>query len=112
VHAALLADGTAGDVEAGEPEHEGVAALAGYSGLSVRTLRTHLRRWLLPLPHYHVGGKILVRRSEFDQWIAQFRRVRQRDATSDPLAECVNELLDSLTKRRAPAENRPPSRRA
>jgi len=49
-------------------------ALAGYSGLSVRTLRTLLE---LPpdeaLPCYRLPGKILVRRSEFDAWIGQYR---------------------------------------
>jgi hypothetical protein len=49
-------------------------ALAGYSGLSVRTLRAYLD---LPphaaLPCYRVGGKILVRRSAFDAWIEQYR---------------------------------------
>lgn len=88
-----------------------LVTLAAYSGLSVRTLRNHLRRRVLPLPHYQVGGKILVRRSEFDRWIVQFRRMSQRDATGDQLADCVNELFDSLTKRRAPAENRPSARR-
>ena len=34
-------------------------ALAAYSGLSV---------------HYRVGGKLLVRRSEFDTWIAVYRQ--------------------------------------
>jgi hypothetical protein len=32
-----------------------------------------------PLPHYRVGGKILVRRSEFDAWIAAYRRVGDTD---------------------------------
>lgn len=49
-------------------------ALAAYAGLSVRTLRHYLE---LPpdraLPCYRVGGKILVRRSEFDTWVAQYR---------------------------------------
>lgn len=51
-------------------------ALATYSGLSVRTLRSHLDR--IPaeaLPCYRVGGKVLVRRSEFDAWIAADRAV-------------------------------------
>jgi hypothetical protein len=26
-----------------------------------------------PLPHFQVGGKILVKQSEFDAWIAAFR---------------------------------------
>src|SRR5947209_1933500 len=49
-------------------------ALATYAGLSVRTLRQYLD---LPpdqaLPCYRVGGKILVRRSEFDAWVAQYQ---------------------------------------
>lgn len=49
-------------------------SLAAYAGLSVRTLRQYLE---LPpdqaLPCYRVGGKILVRRSEFDAWVAQYQ---------------------------------------
>jgi excisionase family DNA binding protein len=48
-------------------------ALAAYSGLSVRTLRSYLVHRSRPLPHYRVGGKILVRRSDFDGWIGTFR---------------------------------------
>ena len=48
-------------------------ALAGYSGLSVRTLRGYLAHPSRALPHYRVGGKLLVRRSEFDAWIAAFK---------------------------------------
>jgi excisionase family DNA binding protein len=48
--------------------------LSAYAGLSVRTLRQYLD---LPpdqaLPCYRVGGKILVRRSQFDAWIAPYR---------------------------------------
>lgn len=59
--------------------------LAGYSGLSVRLLRSLLRHPSHPLPHYRVGVqggsvglvagrdgrgcKVLVRRSEFDAWM-------------------------------------------
>jgi len=48
-------------------------ALASYSGLSVRKLRDCLEDPAHPLPCYRVGGKILVRRSEFDAWIARYR---------------------------------------
>lgn len=47
--------------------------LAAYAGLSRRTLRTWLSHPAHPLPHYRVGGKILVRRAEFDAWVSQFR---------------------------------------
>jgi hypothetical protein len=49
-------------------------ALAAYAGLSVRTLRAFVD---LPpdeaLPCYRLPGKLLVRRSEFDAWITQYR---------------------------------------
>ena len=48
-------------------------ALSLYSNLSVRTLRGYLSHPTRPLPHYRVGGKILVRRSEFDTWMSRFR---------------------------------------
>ena len=50
-------------------------ALAGYSSLSVRTLR-HIIDELPPeqaLPCYRLPGKLLVRRSEFDAWLEQYR---------------------------------------
>jgi excisionase family DNA binding protein len=62
-------------------------ALAGYSGLSVRKLRQLLE---LPpaeaLPCYRVGGKILVRRSAFDAWIAQYAS-RGRPSLAKALSE-------------------------
>jgi excisionase family DNA binding protein len=48
-------------------------ALASYSGLSVRKLRDLLADPTSSVPHYRVGGKILVRRSEFDAWMQQYR---------------------------------------
>ena len=51
-------------------------SLAAYAGMSVRTLRALLVRRHAPLPHYRIGGKILILRSEFDRWAAEFRIVR------------------------------------
>ena len=50
--------------------------LTAYSGMSLRTLRTYLRDGIHPLPHFKVGGKILVKRSDFDEWITTFRQTR------------------------------------
>lgn len=65
-----------------------LAGLSRYAGLSVRTLRTYLTDRTRPLPHYRVGGKILVRRSEFDAWVSQFR-VRVQPVTIDDLVDDV-----------------------
>lgn len=54
-------------------------ALAGYSHLSVRKLRDFLADPAHPLPCYRVVRKILVRRSEFDGWIAAYRSKRSAD---------------------------------
>jgi len=51
-----------------------VRALVAYAGLSARKLRDYMTDSAHPLPHYRVGGKILVRRSEFDAWIAAYRQ--------------------------------------
>ena len=67
-------------------------ALAGYSGLSVRTLRSRLVDGTHPLPHYRVGGKILVRRSDFDRWVEQFRAT-QRTVS---VGELVDDVMASL----------------
>jgi len=66
-------------------------AVATYSGLSVRTLREYLTDPMNPLPHYRVGGKILVRRSEFDGWIVSYRQRGQQD-----VAHVVDEVLRTL----------------
>ncbi len=52
-----------------------LTALATYCGLSVRKLRHHLADPAHPLPCYRIGGKILVRRSEFDVWAVRYRQV-------------------------------------
>jgi hypothetical protein len=68
-------------------------ALSQYSGCSVRWLRDRLSDAEHPLPCYRLpgytitkgerkdkemSGKILVRRSEFDAWIARFRHTGAR----------------------------------
>src|SRR5215510_3036320 len=57
------------------PMYFSLRALAVYSGLSNRTLREYLHDRVHPLPHFRVGGKILVKRDDFDHWVTQFRRV-------------------------------------
>jgi hypothetical protein len=66
-------------------------ALAAYSGLSVRTLRAHLGDPAHPLPCYRVGGKVLVRRSDYDAWALRHRRVGAEDVDR-LVAEVLREL--------------------
>jgi hypothetical protein len=68
-----------------------LTALRDYSGLSVRTLRGWLTHSAHPLPCYRIGGKLLVRRSEFDQWAQQFRA-----APSSAVDQLVTEALRGL----------------
>jgi excisionase family DNA binding protein len=64
-------------------------ALSAYGGLSVRTLRGYLTSTTHPLPHYRVGRKLLVKRSEFDAWIARFRDAGRPTVNIDELTDEV-----------------------
>jgi excisionase family DNA binding protein len=56
-------------------------ALAEYAGLSRRTLHNLVNDPHDPVPSYRIGGKLLVRRSEFDTWIARRRNTRAQALT-------------------------------
>ena len=64
--------------------------LAAYSGLSIRRLRGYLTTGASPLPFYRIGGRILVRRSDYDGWAGQFRR----DAVA--IDALVDDILQDL----------------
>jgi hypothetical protein len=69
-------------------------ALATYSSCSVRWLRAQLGDPHTPLPCFRLpGGKILVRRSDFDGWLARYRQVGQADVTA-----VVEDVLRSLAR--------------
>lgn len=70
-------------------------ALSAYSSLSVRKLRDLLEDSQRPIPSFRVGGKLLVRRSEFDAWMSHHRN---RDSRSDA-RRIVDDVLDSLRPR-------------
>ncbi len=69
-----------------------LAALSGYCQLSRRTLQGLVNNVQDPLPSYKVGGKILVRRSEFDQWMSR-RRNRKPLAAAHLAAADARALL-------------------
>jgi excisionase family DNA binding protein len=59
--------------------------LSRYSSLAVPTLRDYIRQG--SLPHYRLRGKLLVRKSDFDAWIEQFKVDEREDL--DTLVEDV-----------------------
>src|SRR5262249_27052584 len=59
-----------------QPGFFDLRTLSAYSCCSVRWLRDGLVDRTHPLPHYRAGGKLLVKRDEFDCWTAAHRLVR------------------------------------
>jgi excisionase family DNA binding protein len=74
-----------------QPEYLSLRDLASYSGLSVRRLRDLIADPAHPLPHYRPAGKILVRRTEFDAWMARYRQAGPAD-----VERIVGDVLQSL----------------
>jgi excisionase family DNA binding protein len=56
-------------LEHDDDRYLGVPELARYAGLSEHTLRRHFVDATRPLRHYRLGGRILVKKSEFDAWM-------------------------------------------
>jgi hypothetical protein len=73
--------------------YSGLAPLSRAANLSVRTLRDRINDPVDPLPAYRVGAKILVRRSEFHDWMRR-RRIK---------AETVDAVVDGVLRELAGA---------
>ena len=71
-------------------------ALAAYTSLSERLLRSLLRAADHPLPCYRVGGRVLVRRSDFDRWIDVYR---EPTTSADEIVDRLLVKLDAPRKR-------------
>ncbi|HMF98855.1 MAG TPA: hypothetical protein VKE96_31360 [Vicinamibacterales bacterium] len=83
-----------------------LAGLARYSGLSIRTLRRHMKDATNPLPNHHVHGsgkgrgRVLISKREFDQWVASFAPVDQprKPAPAHAVEDHAARWLRRLTK--------------
>jgi len=50
-----------------------IKGLSAYCGLSVRTLWDYLGDSEQPIPHFRMKKKVLVKKSEFDGWMENYR---------------------------------------
>lgn len=75
-------------------------ALATYASLSRRTLQDLINDTSDPIPSYRVGGKILVRKGDFDRWIARHRNRKPLEAAQ--LARADAQALLTAVPRRSP----------
>jgi hypothetical protein len=66
-----------------------LAGLSAYSGFSVSTLRSYIKK--RGLPCFRVDGKIMVKRSEYDRWFDGFRKNQGAD-----LETIANEAVASV----------------
>ena len=57
---------------AADDRYFGIVELAEHTSLSEHTIRRHIAARRNPLPHYRVGRRIIVRKSEFDAWVQSF----------------------------------------
>jgi len=68
------------------PEWLDLRAVQQYATISERTLRAWIHHLIEPLPAVRVGGKVLVKRSDFDTWL------RKHSKNAD-VSEIVEKIL-------------------
>ena len=76
------------------PEWLGLRHLAEYSDTSERTLRGWINSPVDPLPAVRIGGKILVRRADFDTWL---QRHKIEPLATDDVDAIVREVVEGVT---------------
>ena len=75
-----------------QPTFLDLKTLAAYSSCSVRWLRDRLVDRAHPMPHYRIGGKLLVKREDFDNWMEAQRVVQPSDRLSLIVDSVMTEL--------------------
>jgi excisionase family DNA binding protein len=69
------------------PEWLDLRSVQQYATISERTLRAWIHHLIEPLPAVRVGGKVLVRRSDFDNWL------RKHSIKNADVSEIVEKIL-------------------
>ena len=72
----------------------GLRRLAEDSDTSERTLRGWIHSPVDPLPAVRIGGKILVRRADFDTWL---QRHKIEPLATDDVDAIVREVVEGVT---------------
>lgn len=75
--------------EAGLQGYLDLKRLSNYSSYSVSVIRKWLNDSVRPLPYYLIGGKILVKVEEFDNWIKNFKKVNAGSTDIDAMINSV-----------------------
>mgnify|MGYP000104790941 CR=1 FL=1 len=75
------------------PGYLDLRALAVYSSSSVRWLRDRINDTTAPLPYHRVGGKILIRKEDFDDWISRFRTTHAATGLETLVDDVMADLL-------------------
>lgn len=78
-----------------EPSYFDLKTLAVYSSCSIRWLRDRLVDPIHPLPHHRIGGKLLVKRFDFDRWMDAQRVVRPPGQLTQIVESVVTQLHSS-----------------
>jgi hypothetical protein len=68
-----------------------LSAMAKATNLSTKTLRNYLSDPIHPLPHYRLGGKVIVRWSDFLSWLQRYKVAAEVDIDA-----VVQEIVDDL----------------
>ncbi len=79
------------------PEWLGLRRLSEYADVSERTLRVWIHSPVEPLPAVRIGGKILVRRADFDAWL---QRHKIEPLATDNVDAIVREVVEGVTVER------------
>ncbi len=79
------------------PGYLDLRALAVYSSSSVRWLRDRINDTTAPLPYHRVGGKILIRKEDFDDWISRFRTTH----AATELETLVDDVMANLLQNKS-----------
>ena len=80
-----------------QPEWLSLRGLGEYAQVSERTLRGWIHSPVDPLPAVRIGGKVLVRRADFDAWL---QRHKIEPLATDDVDAIVREVVEGVTVER------------